>query len=122
MYALFLILNDVYKLDEIQELCYDLGLGATTLDSQGMGKILLSHNIDVPMFGSIRKLIDSRKPYNKTVFSIIHSEEKKDEAVEKMKDLLDGFDEPGIGFMFVMPVIECYSSKHIGERKREENK
>lgn len=111
MYALFLILNDIYKLDMIHELFYEEELGATTIDSQGMGKVLLDHNVHIPMLASVRKLIDGRKPYNKTVFSIIRDEEKLRRIVDKIKDELDCFNEPGVGFMFVIPVLECYGSK-----------
>lgn len=111
MYALILILNDIYKLDTIHEVFYEEEIGATTIDSQGMGKVLLDHNINIPMLASVRKLIDGRKPYNKTVFSVIYDKEKLDRVVDKIKKELDFFNEPGIGFMFVVPVIECYGSK-----------
>ncbi len=110
MFALVLILNDIYKLDNIHEVFYQAEIGATTIDSQGMGKVLLDHNINVPMLDSVKKLIDGRKPYSKTVFSIIRDKEKLDEIVEKIKAELDYFDEPGVGFMFVMPVVEVYGS------------
>lgn len=110
MFALILILNDIYKLDKIHEVFYQAEIGATTMDSQGMGKVLLDHNINVPMLDSVRKLIDGRKPYSKIVFSIIKDKEKLDEVVERIKEELDYFNEPGIGFMFVMPVIEVYGS------------
>ena len=111
MFALILILNDIYKLDNIHEVFYDEEIGATTIDSQGMGKVLLDHNINVPMLASVKKLIDGRKPYSKIVFSIIRDKEKLDEIVEKINKELNYFNEPGVGFMFVMPVIECYGSK-----------
>lgn len=111
MYALILILNDIYKLDTIHEVFYEEEIGATTIDSQGMGKVLLDHNINIPMLASVRKLIDGRKPYNKTVFSVIYDKEKLDKVVEKINKELDYFNEPGIGFMFVVPVVECYGSK-----------
>lgn len=111
MYALILILNDIYKLDTIHEVFYEEEIGATTIDSQGMGKVLLDHNINIPMLASVRKLIDGRKPYNKTVFSVIYDKEKLDRVVEKIKKELDYFNEPGIGFMFVVPVVECYGTK-----------
>lgn len=110
MFALVLILNDISKLDNIHEVFYQEEIGATTIDSQGMGKVLLDHNINVPMLDSVRKLIDGRKPYSKIVFSIIRDKEKLDEVVEKIKEELDFFDEPGIGFMFAMPVVEVYGS------------
>lgn len=110
MFALVLILNDISKLDDIHEVFYQEEIGATTIDSQGMGKVLLDHNINIPMLDSVRKLIDGRKPYSKIVFSIIKDKEKLDEVVEKIKEELDFFEEPGIGFMFVMPVIEVYGS------------
>lgn len=109
MYALILILNDIYKLDDINELFYEEEMGATSIDSQGMGKVLLDHNINLPMLDSVRKLIDGRKPYSKIIFSVIKDKEKLDKIAEKIKKELDYFDEPGTGFMFVMPVIEVYS-------------
>jgi len=110
MFALILILNDIYKLDDIHEVFYDEEIGATTIDSQGMGKVLLDHNINVPMLASVKKLIDGRKPYSKIVFSIIKDKEKLDEVSEKIQKVLDYFKEPGVGFMFVMPVVEVYGS------------
>ncbi|HBV67253.1 MAG TPA: hypothetical protein DEF04_03025 [Clostridiales bacterium] len=110
MFALVLILNDIYKLDSIHEVFYQAELGATTIDSQGMGKVLLDHNINIPMLDSVRKLIDGRKPYSKIIFSIIKDKEKLDEVAGKIKEELDNFEEPGVGFMFAMPVIEVYGS------------
>ncbi|WDV46217.1 hypothetical protein PV797_00630 [Clostridiaceae bacterium M8S5] len=110
MYALFLILNDVYMLDDIFEIFYELKVGATSFDSIGMGKVLLEHNVSVPFFSSIRKLIDGNKPYNKTIVSVIKEKEVLDEAVEKINQKLDNFNKQGIGFMFVVPVIDCYGS------------
>jgi nitrogen regulatory protein PII len=110
MFALILILNDIYKLDDINELFYEEEIGATSIDSQGMGKVLLDHNINLPMLDSVRKLIDGRKPYSKIIFSIIKDREKLDKVAEKIRKELDYFDEPGTGFMFVMPVIEVYGS------------
>ena len=111
MYAIFLIVNDVYALDEIHELFYEEEMGATTVDSQGMGKVLLEHHVDIPMLASVRKLIDGRKPYNKTVFSVAHSEEKMRSIVDKLRKKFDDFKEPGIGFLFVVPVVECYGRR-----------
>lgn len=108
MFVLVLILNDIYKLDDINELFYDEELGATSIDSQGIGKVLLDHNINLPMLDSVRKLIDGRKPYSKIIFSVVKDREKLDAIIEKIKKELDYFEEAGTGFMFVIPVIEVY--------------
>jgi len=112
MYGLFLVLNDVYKLDMIHELFYEEELGATTIDSQGMGKVLLDHHVNVPMLASMRKLIDGRKPYNKLIISVIKEKDKLDRVVRKINKELECFNEPGVGFMFVVPVMEIHGSKH----------
>jgi nitrogen regulatory protein PII len=63
------------------------------------------------MLSSMRKLIDGRKPYNKLIISVIKDEEKLKRVTNKIKEELNYFSEPGIGFMFVIPVLECYGSK-----------
>jgi len=121
MYGLFLILNDVYKLDMIHELFYEEELGATTIDSQGMGKVLLDHHVNVPMLASMRKLIDGRKPYNKLIVSVIKEKDKLDRIVKKINKELECFSEPGVGFMFVVPVLEIHGSNHECLLKEDEN-
>ncbi len=108
MYGLFLILNEVSKVDDILDIFFHLGLGATVLDSEGMGKVLLEHNIDVPIFSSIKKLIEGDKPYNKTIVSVIREEAILREAIDKINEELEYIQKPGVGFLFVVPVIECH--------------
>ncbi|QEK12851.1 hypothetical protein FQB35_11235 [Crassaminicella thermophila] len=122
MYALFLILNEVEKLDQIHNIFYETGVGATTLDSVGMGKVLLEHHVDVPIFSSIRKLVEGNKPYNKTIISVIREEEKLRKIIDLINEELDHINQPGVGFMFVLPVLECYGSKHTGSKIREKSK
>jgi len=92
---------------------YEEEVGATTIDSQGMGKVLLDHHIDIPMLASMRKLIDGRKPYNKLIISVIKDKEKLKRVTEKIRKELNDFSEPGVGFMFVVPIITCYGSKEV---------
>lgn len=111
MYALFLILNDTDKLDAVQEIFYETGVGATTFDSVGMGKVLIEHHVNVPIFSSVQRLLEGNKPYNKTIFSVIKEKDKLRKVIDKINDELDYIHSPGIGFMFVVPVLECYGSK-----------
>lgn len=105
MYALFLILNQIDKVDIIMDVLYELGLGSTTIDSVGMGKVLIEHNIDKTIFTSLTKLLNEDKPYNKTLVSVINDKEILDEAVEEISNILDIDNKKGAGFLFVLPVL-----------------
>ncbi len=109
-YALFLVLNDVDRLKDIHKVFFSLGCGATTLDSEGMGRVLIEHNVDVPIFAGLRKLVEGDKPYNKTIISIIHSEEKLRNVIDRIKEELkmDTVNKNGVGYIFVLPVLECH--------------
>lgn len=105
MYALFLILNQVKELDAILESLYQLGLGATTLDSIGMGKVLVEHNINESIFASLKNVLNENKPYNKTIISIINNENLLNEAINRINKILDIDNNKGVGFLFVLPVL-----------------
>lgn len=113
MYALFVILNDTSRLDAVHNIFYENGCGATTLDSIGMGKVLLEREVDIPVFAGLRKLVEGNKPYNKTIVSVIRSEAKLRRTVDAIKKELNMEDEAkaGIGFIFVVPVLECHGYK-----------
>ncbi len=123
MYALFLILNEVDKLDDILERLFALKIGATVVDSEGMGSMLVEHNREVPIFAGLRKLIEGGRPLNKTIMSVIRDREKLDEARRIIDEELGKIDKPGKGFMFVVPVVECYGfnlEKNEISHEREE--
>lgn len=107
-YALFLILNDVDKLDIILEKLFEIKVGATVVDGVGMSKMLIDHDVEIPLFSSIRKLIDGDRPFNKIIMSVIRDDQKLKKAKELIMEELDGIKNPGVGFMFIMPVVECY--------------
>ncbi len=108
--ALFLILNDTRRLDDIHDIFYRNACGATTIDSVGLGKILLEREEDIPIFTGLRSLIERDKPYNKTIFSIIRDEETLRKVIRAIKDELqmDTVNKKGVGFLFVLPVLECH--------------
>lgn len=108
MYALFVILNQTEKLDEILENLYELDTGATTIDSVGMGKLLLEHNVNEGIFSSISKILNEGKPYNKTLVSVIREKEVLDQAIDRIKGILNMDEKIGSGFMFVVPVLEIH--------------
>lgn len=107
-YCMILVVNDLSKYDDILKRMFDMGLGATSLDSMGMGKFLLENDISIPFFGTIRQMVEGNRPYNKTVISVVKDKEKLDKAVSMIKEELGIEHQTGMGFLFVLPVIECY--------------
>lgn len=114
MYALFLILNQTDKLDDILEMLYEIGAGATILDSVGMGKVLLNHNVNTNIFESLKNVLNEGKPYNKVLISVIKDEEKLEAASNNINAILDIDNTPGAGFMFIMPVLTAKGGYYLG--------
>lgn len=113
MFALFLVLNDTDYLDEILARFVDVGVqGATILDSQGMASALVSsRGRDYPLFGSLKALLEGARPYNKTIFTVLDSEELVERTVEAVRDVLGDADHPSVGFMFSVPIGHVYELK-----------
>ena len=106
MYSLFIVLNKSEKLDEVLELFFDYGVGGTVIESTGMGKVLLDHNIHENIFSSLKNILNEGKPYNKTIFSVIEDEITLDLIIEKIDQLLDLSREKSSGFLFALPVVK----------------
>lgn len=113
MHALILILNQTEKLDVILEMLYKLGAGATTIDSVGMGKVLLDHNIHTNIFASLKNVLNEGKPYNKTLISVMRDKKKLDTAVDEISTILDIDNTPGAGFLFIIPVLTAKGGHYL---------
>ena len=110
MYALFIVLNQVDYLEEILERFMEIGVkGATVLDSQGMGgAIVHSSSKSVPLFGSLRTIMQGAHPYNKTIFTVLESEELVEKTAAAVQNVLEDVSPLGIGFMFSVPIGKVY--------------
>lgn len=110
MNVLFIVLNKTECLDDILDGFVEVGVrGATIIDSQGMGRALVdSSNVNEPFFGVLRNLLDTSKPYNKTIFTVIKDDEILEQAVDVVKEVVEDIYEPGVGMMFTLPIGNVY--------------
>jgi nitrogen regulatory protein P-II 1 len=114
MQLLVLVLNKDELLDELLKEFVDSGIkGATIIDSMGMARALTSNNIgDVPIFGSLKLILNEGRPYNKTIFVAL-KDEQVDTCIECVKKVVGGLDKPDAGILFTLPInhIEGFSKQ-----------
>ncbi|MCY6484803.1 hypothetical protein OW763_10670 [Clostridium aestuarii] len=104
MHLLVFVLNKVDKLDELLlEFTKAKISGATVLDSHGMAEILIDHKQELPMFGSLRLLLNEKRPFNKTIFAVL-SDKQIPTALDCIKKVVGDLSKPGVGIVFTLPV------------------
>ena len=109
IYALFVVLNEIDYLDDIIAAFVDVGVGgATILDSQGMASLIVrGKNQDIPIFGSLKTLLEDSRPYNKTIFSVVESEKLAEKTANIIQEVMKDAG-PSAGFMFTVPIGKKY--------------
>ncbi len=102
MKLLIFVLNDEELLEEVLEAYIEAGItGSTILDSEGMGRFL---SYEVPLFARFKDFMKGNKPYNKTIFSVVYSNEVVQRAKELVDEIVGGLENTGAGIMFTLPV------------------
>jgi nitrogen regulatory protein PII len=102
MKLVLFVLNKEELLDEVLAAYVEAGVpGATILDSEGMGRVL---TYEVPLFAGFREFMKGNKPYNKTILSVVKDEKAVERLVPILDEVVGGFDKPGTGVMFMLPV------------------
>lgn len=109
MNALFIVLNDLTRYDEVMDIFYELHVGATTMDTTGMRSVLERHHEQIPFVGRFDRIFKEGQPYNKTIFSIIQDDLLLDKITSRLEEeVFNYFNEEGKAIMFVMPVGKVY--------------
>lgn len=105
MQLLVLILNKTDLLEDILKELVDAGIkGATILDSMGMMRCLnCEDSKDVPIFGSLKMLMNEKRPFNKTVFVVL-KEEQLSPAITAIKKVMGDLTKPDVGIVFTLPI------------------
>lgn len=90
--------------------------GVTIIESTGLGRLrnsgLLEH---VPLMPSLREMLGTREVQHRTLFSVVDSQEKVDEMVSAVQQIIGDLNKPYTGFMFVVPVVQVFGLRRKPE-------
>lgn len=104
MQVLVVVLNRIRRLDELLLELNNNGIrGGTILDSMGMIRVLMNEHEDIPLFGSLKKILNEDRPLNKTIFMVL-PDEKVPIAMDCVRKVIPNIYEENAGIMFTVPV------------------
>ena len=105
MQMLTFVLNNIDLLEDVISELNNAGIhGATILDSTGMGRLLYnSRNENIPIFGSLRMILNNNRPFNKTIFTVLKDSEVQI-AINAIKAVVGDLSQPDAGILFTIPV------------------
>lgn len=99
------VLNREELLDQVLEAYVEAGIvGATIVDSEGMGRYL---TYEVPLFSDFKEFMKGNKPYNKTIFSVVKDKAAIGRLVDLVEKVCGSLSSPGTGILFTVPVGIC---------------
>jgi hypothetical protein len=103
-FLLIIHLDKTGKMQEILEVFTKNGLtGCTIFDTTGVGHTTFLTN-DAPAIASMSRLFGPDRQYNKTIFSVIETEELLTKTMDDVQDVVGDFCKPDMGLMYAMPV------------------
>jgi len=113
MQLLIFVLNNEELLDELLENFLEAGIkGATILESTGMARELaFSGNHHVPIFGSLKLMINEGRPHNRTIFVALE-DNQVDTCIRCIKDVVGDLNKPDAGIVLTVPISRIEGIKN----------
>ncbi|MCB1154925.1 MAG: hypothetical protein H6684_03965 [Deltaproteobacteria bacterium] len=101
MQAVFIIISEADRLQDVLTGLLEVGITtATIIESQGMGRAVMDN---LSIFAGFRDLWSGNLSYNHTLFTVV-DDEKVEELIPVVKDILAPGDSPSKGVLFTLPV------------------
>jgi CBS domain-containing protein len=114
MHLLIVILDDLQRLPDLLAAWREIGVGATLVESQGGYR--LSNWLDKVGLGGVNRLLQGQRFHNqRLLLSVLQDEESLEKAITEADRVLEGFDKPGSGVLFALPV-----SRTLGLSKKSQ--
>ena len=119
MHVLIIILDDLERLPDLLAAWRKIGVRTTLVESQGGFRI--SNWLDRVGLGGFNNLIQGQLHHNqRLLFSVIEHDDLLEHAITEAERVLEGFDRPGSGVLFVLPVVRTLGlSKASAPHKAE---
>ncbi len=94
--------------------------GVTVLESMGLHKIrqLRGQRDDLPLFPSLRHLMESEEYHHRTAFVVVDDDFDLDGLIRATEQAVGGdFDAPNSGLLFVVPVARALGMRPYWKRQ-----
>ena len=114
MYMLLFVLHDPELLEEVLEAWENAGVGGITiLPSTGLSHIRQKPSIrdDLPLMPSLENILNHIEHLNRTIFSIVESEEIVERVVQATESITGSLCSPDTGILAVLPLARVYGLK-----------
>ena len=119
MFLVLLVLHDPEKLEEVLKTWDKAGVkGVTILSSTGLARQQTTNaeQEDLPLLPSLELLEDHLQRENRTIFSIVDSDEMVNRLVVATQMVTGDLNKPKTGILVVVPVLRAY-----GLNRKEED-
>lgn len=110
-YLIVFILHDAGQLDEVLDAWTEAGVsGATILPSTGLARLRQSTSLrdDLPLIPSLADLEQHAEILNRTLLTLVDSEELADRVVAATQAVTGDLNLPNTGILAVLPVSKVY--------------
>jgi nitrogen regulatory protein PII len=117
-----LIVDDVEQCPDVLDAWEKAGVsGVTILMSTGLGRVRQAGlRDDIPLMPNLMDLFAQEEVQNRTLLSVVESQDMVDKMAAAAKEVLGDLEEPHTGFMFVIPVGQVYGfGRHRIDRSKE---
>lgn len=114
MFMIVFVLNDIDRLHDLLSAWDDVGVsGVTILYSTGLGHIRQQFGLrdDLPLFPNLKSLLEQEAVLNRTLFTMVETEEMVDQVVAVTQEIIGDLDQPNTGVLAVVPLARVYGIK-----------
>ena len=113
MYFLLFVLHEPAYCDEVMLAWEKSGVkGITILPSTGLNRMSKRALLeDMPLMPSLEDFFNSHEIGNRTLFTVVETEEIVDQVVAATEEIVGKLDQPNTGIMILLPVIKSFGIK-----------
>jgi len=118
MFFILYVLNDPDLLDPMINAWEEAGVkGITVLASTGMARLRERGALreDLPLIPSLDDIIEQYQDTNRTLFTIVQTQEVVHAVVHATEKIVGDLDAPNTGILVVLPVVQAYGLNRRSE-------
>ena len=110
-YMILFVLHDTGKLSEVLNEWEKAGVcGVTVFASTGIGRLKAADMLreDLPLMPSLEDLVETPERFNRTLMTLVETDEMIDRVVETTERVVGKLDDPNTGILAVLPLSRVY--------------